>query len=196
MAPSEAANVRSASAFSLRWPLVELTGSVPLNKCLDRIVRRLDHALTNSAVRYHAYPAMRAASRQGITVWVCRSDAGLARLIMVRLGLIEPSPTAKERAWRFGATCTDRCALNPKCESNARMTRLFSMLDRFFIGPPGKRTHATVIHPIDAMMWLEWSLSHGIALAKENSPWEFLPNPDTLPTGLYEPFRAGKLLRD
>jgi hypothetical protein len=76
------------------------------------------------------------------------------------------------------------------------MNRLFSMLDRFFVGPPGRRTRAPLIHPIDAMMWLEWSLSHGIALAKENSPWEFLPNPDTVPPGLYEPFRAGKLLRD
>ena len=88
----------SARAFSLRWPLVELTGWVSLNKCLDRIVCRLDHALTNREVPYYAYPAMRAASRRGITVWVSRSDADLARLIMVRLGLIEPSPTAKDRA--------------------------------------------------------------------------------------------------
>jgi hypothetical protein len=76
------------------------------------------------------------------------------------------------------------------------MNILFSVLDRFSVGPPGRRTRAPVIHPIDAMMWLECSLSHGIALAKENSPWEFLPNPDTVPPGLYEPFRAGTLLRD
>jgi hypothetical protein len=39
-----------------------------LNKCLDRIVRRLDHAFTNRGVWYHAYSAMRAASPWGITV--------------------------------------------------------------------------------------------------------------------------------
>ncbi len=76
------------------------------------------------------------------------------------------------------------------------MNRLFPIWDRFFVGPPGRRTRAPLIHPIDAMMWLEWSLSNGIALAEENSPWEFLPGADMVPPGLYEPFRAGKLLRD
>jgi hypothetical protein len=40
---------------------------------------------------------MRAAWRRGITVRVSRSDADLTRLILVRLGLIEPAPTVKER---------------------------------------------------------------------------------------------------
>jgi hypothetical protein len=40
---------------------------------------------------------MLAAWRQGITVWVSRSDGDLARLIMVRLGVIEPTPAVKER---------------------------------------------------------------------------------------------------
>ena len=114
---------------------------MPLNESLERIVRRLDHALTNTGVRYHAYPLMRAATLRGITVWVCRSDADFARSIMVRLGLIEPSPTAKERILAVRCDMHGPAApsvLSPR--ARREMNRLFSILDRFFVGPPGRRT--------------------------------------------------------
>lgn len=87
----------SVSAFSLRWPLVELTGLVPRQRLLERTVRQLDHALRKAKVQYYAYPAMCSGSRRGITVWVSGSGADVADSIMRRVGLIEPSLLAGAR---------------------------------------------------------------------------------------------------
>jgi hypothetical protein len=72
------------------------------------------------------------------------------------------------------------------------MKRVFSMIGRLFRSP-GRQERACRIHPIDAMLYLEWSLSNRAALAEEHSPWEVRPGPDEAPPGLYEPFRAGEL---
>jgi hypothetical protein len=73
------------------------------------------------------------------------------------------------------------------------MKRVFSMMSRLFRSP-GRQKRACALHPIDAMLYLEWSLSNRSALAEEHSPWEVSPGPDEAPPGLYEPFRAGELL--
>jgi hypothetical protein len=75
------------------------------------------------------------------------------------------------------------------------MKRVFSWMDSIFCGTPGGRIISPPLHPIDALHYLEWSLSNGKALAEGLSPWETRPAKDDVPPGLYEPFRAGKLLR-
>jgi len=93
----QAAAHMSASAFALRWPVLEFTGSAPLDNCLNWKVRQLDHALAEAGVPYYAYPTMRGGSRRGIAVWAPRSDADVACSIMGRLELIEPSHSAEDR---------------------------------------------------------------------------------------------------
>jgi hypothetical protein len=53
------------------------------------------------------------------------------------------------------------------------MNRLFSILDRFFVGPPGKRTRAPVIHPIDAMRDFVWLHDCGLADEQIDVPAEW-----------------------
>lgn len=74
------------------------------------------------------------------------------------------------------------------------MKRVFSRIYRFLCGTQDKRMCRSALHPIDAMLSLEWSLSNGKALAKGLAPWEIRSGPNDVPPGLYEPFRAGKLL--
>ena len=75
------------------------------------------------------------------------------------------------------------------------MKRVFSWIDRMFCGTSGGRIFSPPLHPIDALLYLEWSLSNGKALAEGLSPWESRPAKDDEPPGLYEPFRAGKVLQ-
>jgi hypothetical protein len=75
------------------------------------------------------------------------------------------------------------------------MKRVFSWMDRIFCGTPGGRILSPPLHPIDALLYLEWSLSNGKALGEGLSPWEIRPAKGEVPPGLYEPFRAGKLLQ-
>jgi mannitol/fructose-specific phosphotransferase system IIA component (Ntr-type) len=69
------------------------------------------------------------------------------------------------------------------------MKRVLAIVGRLITsaGQPG-------VHPIDGMLWLEWSLANRVALKKGLCPWERLSGPDEVPPGLYEAFRAGKLL--
>ncbi len=69
------------------------------------------------------------------------------------------------------------------------------MIGRFLCGSSRRRKLAPGLHPIDAMLWLEWSLSNRTALPEGHSPWEFRPGPDEAPPSLYEAFRAGELLK-
>jgi hypothetical protein len=76
------------------------------------------------------------------------------------------------------------------------MKSVLSWIDGCFCGIPSERMYPPPLHPIDALLYLEWSLSNGKGLAEGLSPWEPRPATDDVPPGLYEPFRAGKLLQN
>jgi hypothetical protein len=75
------------------------------------------------------------------------------------------------------------------------MKRVFSWMDSIFCGTSSGRILSPPLHPIDASLYLEWSLSNGKALGEGLSPWEIRPAKGEVSPGLYEPFRAGKLLQ-
>jgi len=75
------------------------------------------------------------------------------------------------------------------------MKRIYPRIDGFLCRIRREEMCSPALHPIDAFLALEWSLSNGKALAEGLAPWEIRPGPNDVPPGLYEPFRAGKVLQ-